>query len=290
MTGDDDTLVVEGRGGQTRIVEDTTPAETVLADNSQVSGLYSNTLMRLGADLLALIALMPRMGRPEDIHRLREQIHEQLIRIRSEGSFLSCHPWALDKSGWILCAAMDEAVLRMDWGRSSGWANDTLLSRIYGRRNGGELFYQLLDQARLQPQAMADFLELQYVLLRLGFTGQYHSKPDQWQSISYDLYRVLQRVALAQPLECRQVPSVRERSRLMRFRFARITTVMLVVIGVILLAGGERYWREVQLQTQFMESHTQFYDHVHDDTLHDNTLHDNTLHDDTLHNAPGEAP
>ncbi|WP_281647495.1 type IVB secretion system protein IcmH/DotU [Parendozoicomonas sp. Alg238-R29] len=254
MTGDDDTLVVEGRGEQTRIVDDVPPEDRTFTLDNPDGSTRCNILMRLGADLLALIALIPRMGRPMDVNRMREQIQEQLIRIRTEGAFMACHPWALDKCGLIFCAAMDEAVLRTEWGRLSGWANDTLLSRIYGRRNGGELFYQLLEQARLQPEMMVDLLELQYVLLRLGFTGQFHDKPEQWQSTGYELYRVLQRIAPARALECRQMPSVRERSRLLRFRFGRVTTVVLVLVGIILLVAGGRYGREVSMQKNIMES------------------------------------
>ena len=256
MIGEDDTLVVEGRGEQARILPREEHEQPTLGEKATDDSLRSNILMSLGADLLALIALVPRMGRPIDIFRLREQVHEQLIRIRSEGSFLACHPWALDKSGLVFCAAMDEAVLRTDWGRTSGWANDTLLSRIYGLRNGGELFYQLLDQARLQPETMADFLELQYVLLRLGFTGQYHDKPDQWQSTSYELYRVLQRVTPGQPLECRFMPSVRERPPLVRFRFGRMAVATLVLVAFILIVAGGRYWREVSFQINLMEAHS----------------------------------
>ncbi len=187
---------------------------------------------------------------------MKERIQEQLVTLRGEGSFMNCHPWALEKSGMVFCAAVDEAVLKTDWGLASGWANDTLLSRIYGRRNGGELFFQLIEHARSQPEMMADFLELQYILLRLGFSGRYHDQPGQLQTIGYELYRTVQRIKPASALECPQMPSVRERGRLHRFRWGRITLSTLTVTLVLLLVGGGRYLRVMDRQEHYIQLFT----------------------------------
>ena len=247
----DETVVAQGRGSRTTFVDSASESveKTVftLAGEQFQGASRCNVLLRLGADLLALLAMMPRMGQPVDINRMRDRIQGQLVQMRSEGGFLSCHPWALEKTGLVLSAALDEAVLKMPWGKTSGWANDTLLSRIYGLRNGGDLFYQLLEQARLQPEQLIEFLELQYVLLRLGFVGRYHDQPGHQQSTGYELFRLIQRASPGRTLECRQMPSVRDRVPLWRFRFGRIALFTGAVILIMLLVTGGRYVRQVEL-------------------------------------------
>ncbi len=252
MLDEEVTVTVEGFGDDTRIVPDV-GEETIpgLAGSG-----HENVLLRLGADLLALLAMVPRLGSPSDIVRLREQVQGCLVQMRNEGSFLSCHPWTLEQSGVVFCAALDEAILRTGWGQSSGWANDTLLSRLYGGRNGGELFYLLLDHAQMQPEQLIDFLELQYIILRLGFEGRYHDQPDSRQSICYQLHRTLQRVLPRTPLECRHLPAVNVRHRVHRFRFGMIGTMTLVIVLAMGFLAGYRYFGQLQNQIQKIERYT----------------------------------
>ena len=240
MAAEEDTRTAEGRGDDTRLAASTGEPPKHLGnresrntsdDLERRSG--HNVLLQLGAELLALIAMMPRLQQPEDPARLREQVQDRLVRLRSEGGFLACHPWALEKCGMVFSAAVDETVLKTEWGRMSDWANDTLLSRIYGVRNGGELFFELLDQARMQPEVLAPFLELQYVLLQLGFTGRYHGQPEMRQSLCYELFSLLQRVAPSHPLECRPMPVIKDRPPLPLFRFGRLS--LWASVGLVLM-------------------------------------------------------
>ncbi|MCG8477038.1 MAG: DotU family type IV/VI secretion system protein, partial [Cytophagales bacterium] len=143
-----------------------------------------------------------------------------------------------------------------EWGQQSGWANDTLLSRLYGGRNGGELFYLLLDQAQTQPELLADFLELQYVILRLGFEGRYHNRADTRQAVCYQLHRILMRVSPRRPLELRHLPAVNARQVLHRFRFWMMTGMTLAVILGMTLLAGHRYYVQLQNQIEKVELYT----------------------------------
>ena len=255
MLDDDITLVVEGFGNETRIVDDKQVSghDHSLASLVGLEPEHNNALLRLGADLLALLAMIPRLGTPSDITVLREKIQNKLTQLRSEGGFIACHPWALEQCGPVFCAALDEAILKTDWGQKSGWANDTLLSRLYGGRNGGELFYQLLEQAQMQPEHFSDFLELQYIVLRLGFVGRFHDQPGVREEICYKLHRILQRVAPRQPFECRHMPASSIRRKLRRFRFGLLNTTTLVVILAMALIAGYRYFGQLHSQVMKVE-------------------------------------
>ena len=75
----------------------------------------------------------------------------------------------MDRCCYVVCAALDEGINNTGWGRSDGWENYSLLSRLFQQRNGGEVFFVLLDQARQHPDQQYELLELMYLLLRMGF-------------------------------------------------------------------------------------------------------------------------
>ncbi|MCL6271093.1 type IVB secretion system protein IcmH/DotU [Sansalvadorimonas sp. 2012CJ34-2] len=257
MPDDDVTLVVEGYGSRAHVVSDGysqgRQGEAVAGMAALDGAGQENALLRLGADLLALLAMIPRLGMPSDVTALREHVQNKLTQLRTEGAFLACHPWALEQCGPLFCLVLDEAILRTRWGQKSGWANDTLLSRLYGGRNGGELFYQLLGQAQMQPENLAEFLELQYIMLKLGFEGRFHDQPGAREEICFQLHRTLQRVALRQPLECLHMPAVRVRHRLSRFRFGLVNSMTLVVILAMTLIAGYRYFGQMHTQIMAIE-------------------------------------
>ncbi|WP_461535603.1 type IVB secretion system protein IcmH/DotU [Spongorhabdus nitratireducens] len=152
-----------------------------------------NPLFNLGAGLLTLIATLPRLGEPADTELFRERLVEDIQLFRRQGRRSKCHPWIVDKSSYLFCVMFDESILYTEWGRRTGWANNTLLSRLYNRRNGGEVFFLLLDRAKRYPSRLIDLLELQYVFLRLGFRGRYRHHSRQLHAITSELYQLVSR-------------------------------------------------------------------------------------------------
>ena len=78
---------------------------------------------------------------------------------------------------YVICAALDEAVLKTPWGAESAWTQRTLLSTFHSETHGGEKFFLLLDKMKERPAQNLDMLELMYVFLSLGFEGKYHLNP-----------------------------------------------------------------------------------------------------------------
>ncbi|MFT7285900.1 MAG: type VI secretion system protein ImpK [Halieaceae bacterium] len=78
---------------------------------------------------------------------------------------------------YVLCSALDEAILDTPWGAESGWGERSLLRVYHNETSGGERFFDLLDQMLARPSEYRELIELLYVLLNLGFRGKYQLDP-----------------------------------------------------------------------------------------------------------------
>lgn len=74
---------------------------------------------------------------------------------------------------YVLCTALDEAVLSTPWGSTSQWGEQSLLITLHNEAWGGEKAFQLLDHCLQSPAERLHLLELLYVCLCLGFEGRY---------------------------------------------------------------------------------------------------------------------
>ena len=123
--------------------------------------IYDNPLLNASSELLALLVSLSRQGTPRDIDDFRQQLLDSIADFKRRGLFLDYHPNVIEKSCFVLCTAFDETILYTVWGEQSGWENNSLLSKVFNQRDGGEVFFHLLEQARRQPSKLVDFLELQ---------------------------------------------------------------------------------------------------------------------------------
>ncbi len=95
---------------------------------------------------------------------------------------------------YVLCAALDEAVLNTPWGAESAWAQRSLLSTFHNETAGGEKFFLILDRMRESPAENLYILELLYICLSLGFEGKYrviHRGKELLEQIREGLFGVI---------------------------------------------------------------------------------------------------
>ena len=93
---------------------------------------------------------------------------------------------------YALCAGLDEAVLSTPWGNQSEWAQHPLLVALHREAWGGEKFFEMLDRISVDPARHIDLMELQYLVLALGFTGKYQMLErghEQLADLQQSLYR-----------------------------------------------------------------------------------------------------
>ncbi len=81
-------------------------------------------------------------------------------------------------SRYVLCTALDEAVLSTPWGSGSDWSKQSLLITLHNEAWGGEKVFQLLDHCLQNPRQRLNLLELLYLCISLGFEGRYRVMND----------------------------------------------------------------------------------------------------------------
>jgi type VI secretion system protein ImpK len=93
---------------------------------------------------------------------------------------------------YVLCAALDEAVLSTPWGNQSEWAQHPLLVALHREAWCGEKFFDMLDRTSQDPNKFIDLMELQFLALAFGFAGKYQVQErgqDKLLEIQQTLYR-----------------------------------------------------------------------------------------------------
>ncbi|MCW8327880.1 type IVB secretion system protein IcmH/DotU [Photobacterium sp. SDRW27] len=204
--------------------------------------IYGNPLLNAASELLALLVSLPRQGSPLDIDGFRQQLLDGIADFKRRGLFLDYHPSVVEKSCFVLCAAFDETILYTGWGVKSRWENNSLLSKVFNQRNGGEVFFHLLDQARRQPSKLVDFLELQYVLIMLGFLGKYrHSERHKINELQSELYTIVRYYREESALLVPKTPELPDIQKPWCF----LSTSKLLLISLSVILGSylfSEYW------------------------------------------------
>lgn len=137
-----------------------------------------NRLLATSADLVALVALVRRLDDLGTAGPTRAQIARAIIDLKDRVVRLDYPPSVAENLCLLFAIVLDEFVLTSDWGRRSGWENLTLVADLFGFRDGGDRFFQIAERALMQPRALREFLEIQYLLLKLGYRGRYKDGND----------------------------------------------------------------------------------------------------------------
>jgi len=162
------------------------------AEISEFLGDSLNPLVQAATPLLLLAVQLRHSPHAPDVMRLREQAEVQMRRFEARVREARCQPEAVLTARYVLCAALDEAVLNAPWGERSGWAQRTLLVTFHGESYGGAKFFAILERLREDVPRHIELLELLYLCLVLGFAGRYQIEPDgavRLSAIQDDLYR-----------------------------------------------------------------------------------------------------
>lgn len=137
----------------------------------------TNPLLAAASALTLLLSQLRTVPAPENfiafsqalINAVREFDHRLIATgVRQESAATA---------RYILCSALDEAILSTRWGIASGWAHRSLLRMFHNEANGGDRFFTLLDHVMQRHSDYRDLLELFHLCLALGFAGRFHLDP-----------------------------------------------------------------------------------------------------------------
>ncbi|WP_064609337.1 type IVB secretion system protein IcmH/DotU [Photobacterium sp. J15] len=204
--------------------------------------VYGSPLLNAATELLGILVTVPRQGSPRDVDRFRQKLLDAIAVFRQRGLYLEYHPSIIEKSCFVLCAAFDEAILYTSWGERTRWENHSLLSKVFSQRNGGEVFFALLDKASQQPAKLVDFIELQYVLLMLGFKGRYrHGDESRLHEIKSDVYALIRHYRAESPMPVPRTPELIEGKQ----PWHMLSMGKMLAIATLVMASGygaSEYW------------------------------------------------
>lgn len=169
-----------GRGGYEQVRFNTT--------------LGLNPLVNAASTLLAVFEKTRHSVRHPDVAGLHTRLINEIKVFESKAKDVGTRPEIILAARYLLCSALDEAVLHTPWGDESAWGQRTLLRIYHGDNLGGEKCFAILDRMQQAPAENLHMLELFYVCLSLGFEGKYrlmHRGRDQLETLRDDLFRTI---------------------------------------------------------------------------------------------------
>ncbi|MCJ8340192.1 MAG: type IVB secretion system protein IcmH/DotU [Pseudomonadales bacterium] len=202
---------------------------------------YDNPLLSAGTLLLSDCVVLSRMEYPSDMYRFRKTLVAQITELKHQISKLNYPPSVAEKCCFLFCIVLDEFILHGSWGEQSSWENHTLVSDLFGMRDGGEQFFVVTEKALLQPKLLHDLLELVYIFLRIGFRGQYrHEGREQLEDIMYRIEQVIFEKKAVIKLDEIASPAL-PKQRKPRARINFMMQLVLLICVVVILLGGSSY-------------------------------------------------
>lgn len=225
-------------------------------------------LMRLSLPLMPMIDAIKSLDDLASLDNYRANVVGELKNIKHRGQSLAVSPALLDKLCFIWAAYFDERVGYESELDTTQWQNKTLVSQLFGIRNSGETFFNLIKQLMGSPKKHLALLKVCYVILQLGFKGKYHNHHRaELKQIIMDMHYALSELgALDQAIteQPHRITLLRRRLGL----FKGITPLVFwLSVGVILLCGLASYnhylgeiYQQQDLEYQQMADDT--YQHI----------------------------
>ncbi|HTI38999.1 MAG TPA: type IVB secretion system protein IcmH/DotU [Vicinamibacterales bacterium] len=164
-----------------------------ISDSVRASiGLGLNPLVQAAIPLLLVAGQLRGAPAAMDVGGLRRHVLEEMRRFEDQARASGVRNEIVLAARYALCAALDEAVLSTPWGAQSEWAQHPILVALHREAWGGEKFFEMLNRISADPARHLDLLELQHIILSLGFTGKYQQIDRGYEQLS-DLQREISR-------------------------------------------------------------------------------------------------
>lgn len=194
---DDRTILRPIPGGRTTDLK----KEHVFKENFTHSEVHVPRLGRLNplesasSGLLALLTRLNLSNSQADPSGLKEKIIREIQQFQVDAEANGIEHQTISSTRYVLCTALDEAVLNTPWGINSNWSQQSLLSLFHKEVSGGERFFLLLKSLSQNPGKNRYLLEIMYLCLSLGFEGRYRlieGGKNKLVEIREWLYQILQ--------------------------------------------------------------------------------------------------
>jgi type VI secretion system protein ImpK len=164
---------------------------------SRAFNVSLNPLVTAACGLLSQMVRIKHSHERENLEILKRELTWGLEQFEARAMQGGVENSQLVAARYVLCTAIDEAVVTSSWGEKSGWSQMSLLSTFHNETFGGEKVFQLLDRLSKNPIKHLPMLELLYLCLSLGFEGKYRVQTRgglELEGIRDALYRQIRQV------------------------------------------------------------------------------------------------
>lgn len=156
-----------------------------------------NPLVAAASSLLSEVVRLKHSHEGENLHVLNQRLSSELKLFEHRALHDGSESSQVMAARYVLCTAIDEAVVTTPWGNESEWSQMSLLSSFHNETFGGEKFFQLLERLSRNPVKHLPMLELMYLCLSLGFEGKYRVMPRgmlELEAVRDSLYRQIRQL------------------------------------------------------------------------------------------------
>lgn len=196
-----------------------------------------NPLVAAASSLLSEVVRLKHSYEGEDLHALNQRLSGELKLFEHRALHDGAESSQVMAARYVLCTAIDEAVVTTPWGNESEWSQISLLSSFHNETFGGEKFFQLLERLSRNPVKHLPMLELMYLCLSLGFEGKYRVMPRgmlELEAVRDSLYRQIRQLRGDVP---REVSPHWQGLRDTRRRLVRIVPWWMVALFTLICLG-----------------------------------------------------
>ena len=196
-----------------------------------------NPLVAAASSLLSEVVRLKHSYEGEDLHALNQRLSGELKLFEHRALHDGAESSQVMAARYVLCTAIDEAVVTTPWGNESEWSQMSLLSSFHNETFGGEKFFQLLERLSRNPVKHLPMLELMYLCLSLGFEGKYRVMPRgmlELEAVRDSLYRQIRQLRGDGP---REVSPHWQGLRDTRRRLVRIVPWWMVALFTLICLG-----------------------------------------------------
>jgi len=196
-----------------------------------------NPLVAVASGLLSEIVRLQQSYEREDLFVLKDRLTSEIKRFEHRALQDGAESRQVMAARYVLCTALDEAVVTTPWGNESEWSQMSLLSSFHNETFGGEKFFQLLERLSRDPVKHLPMLELMYICMSLGFEGKYRVLPRgmlELETLRDSLYRQIRQLRGDVP---RDISPHWEGLRETRRRLVRIVPWWLITLFTLICLG-----------------------------------------------------
>ena len=131
------------------------------------------TLNDLLEDGIYLLFLLRDGNAPASAAEFNSRIDRFLSQFEINARNFGKSPEAIADAKFAFCALLDEIIFASDFAIRDDWELSPLQLRLFGQHLAGEVFFDKLENLRLDPLGNVESLEVFHTCLLLGFQGKY---------------------------------------------------------------------------------------------------------------------